>query len=114
DVAADARSLPLQRRFSRQDCIERGSQILPRHRFAVPRPAGIKLTAVDELPLFVEQEKVRRAGGSISLGHFLRLVVKIGEGVRPSTLISEKSVAFVASGFIVLAVLTMSHPCFLI
>src|SRR5205814_42894 len=39
------------------------------------------LASVDELAIFIEQEKIGRAGGLVSLGHFLALINEISKTV---------------------------------
>ena len=57
----------------------------PGDRLAVARTAVVHLSAIDQLALLVEEEEVGRAGGPVGLGHLLRLVVQIGEGVAGGT-----------------------------
>jgi len=59
--------------------VDGGPQVFPGHRDIVPRPAAIKLAAIDKLEIRIEQENVRSAGGFVGLGHGLRFVIEIRE-----------------------------------
>ena len=47
----------------------------------MPGPAVVELTAVDETPVSVEEEEVRRTRGVVGLRNLLRLIEQIREGV---------------------------------
>jgi hypothetical protein len=67
--------------FPAQDRIRRGAQILPCDWHAIARTAIIQLAAIDQFALRVKKKNIRRARRLISLGHGLRLVVKVRKRV---------------------------------
>ena len=68
-------------RLSGENGVERIAQIFARDWDVISRPALIKLAAIDEFQIFIEEENIRRAGGAISLRDGLRFVVKIRKRV---------------------------------
>src|SRR5262245_507931 len=65
DVAADARTLLFRDGSAGEHGVERGAEVAARHRLAAVGTALVELAAVNELPVFVEQEEIGRAGGRI-------------------------------------------------
>ena len=74
DGAADAGLLMAIHRLAGKHGIDRGTQITPRHRLVVTRPAVVELPAIHQSALRIKEKKVRRTGGLVALGHVLRFV----------------------------------------
>ena len=81
DVAADAGRLKFRSWFSSKQGVHRRAQIFSGDGNSVARTAGVKLAAINEAAATIKQEKIRRAGGLITFGDGLRLVVKIRENI---------------------------------
>src|SRR5881394_232342 len=75
DVTADAWLLVPGNRLARQEGLESLPQILAGHGQTVAGAAVIKLAAVDQFAVLVIQKEIRRAGGPVGLGDFLRGIV---------------------------------------
>jgi hypothetical protein len=79
---AARRSAPV-RRPPLEYSVQGRAQICARHRHVVARPAVVELAAIDEMPVLVVDEEIRRARRPEGLGRLLGLVEEIGERVTP-------------------------------
>src|SRR5690606_15021849 len=79
DVAAEARLLVRRNGPALQEAIEGRAQIAPGDRNSVSRSGTVKLAAVDEAQVAVEDEEIRRACRAVRPGHLLRGVKQVGE-----------------------------------
>lgn len=79
NVAAGAGLLIGIDRFASEDGIDSCAEIFASDRFPVVGAAVIELAPIDELAMLVEDEKVRSARGTVSLGNLLTFVVQEGE-----------------------------------
>src|SRR5689334_12883984 len=77
NVAADARPLRGIHRPASQHTVDGTAKVLARHRNGSARPAVIELPAIDQAPLLVEKEKVRRTRSLVGLGGLLALVIAV-------------------------------------
>src|ERR1700677_2866100 len=65
--------------FAGERQVDSGAQMFAGDRDAVAGSALVKLAAVGEATIGVEQEKVRGAGGFVSVGDGLRFIIKVGK-----------------------------------
>src|SRR5687767_13784192 len=65
DVATKARHLVCGNSAPGQHGIERLPQVLARDRLIIAAPRFVHLSAIDKLPLAIEEEKIRRARGAV-------------------------------------------------
>src|SRR5262249_34670763 len=79
DVAADARRLRLGHGLAGDHRIGGRAQVLARRRDVVAGPRAVELPAIDQLPVPIEKEEIRRAGSLKRLRDLLCLVEQVRE-----------------------------------
>ena len=88
DITPNTRFLVSRNRLARKRRVHGRAQILSRHGLAVAGTAVVKLTAVDEAALRIEEKEIGRAGGSVGLSD--RLAVVMAERKRESLFSCER------------------------
>src|ERR1017187_7133273 len=80
DVATYGGALIGERDLAGESCVDGGAKVFSSDWNPVAGAAGIELASKDELEAGVEKEEIWCAGGLVSAGHDLRLVIQIREG----------------------------------